>query len=97
MHKRIISFTTFAALALVLLWSPDTFAGAGGDIVGRGDRLVDFLSAKVGPIVIGLGLIAGAGALALGIPGAVQKLVAVIVGGILLTSVTSVLSLISSF
>ena len=95
MHKRIIPLATFTALALVLFWSPDAFAA--GNIIDRGDSLISFLSERVGPIVIGLGLVAGAAALALGIPGAVQKLMAVVVGGILLTSVGSVLSIIGSF
>ena len=41
--------------------------------------------------------IGGAAALALGIPNSVQKLLAVVVGGVLITSVGSVLSLIQGF
>ena len=92
MHSRVIPFASFTVLVLVLFWAPDAFAA--GDIISRGNGLVSFLSESVGPIIIGLGLIGGAAALALGIPGAVQKLLSVVVGGILLTSVGSVLSFI---
>lgn len=93
MHNRILPLASFAALALVMFWAPNAFAA--GDIISRGDGLIAFLSERIGPIVIGLGLVAGAAALALGIPGAVQKLLAVVVGGILLTSVGSVLAIIN--
>lgn len=84
-------------LAFVLLALSSGNAYAAGDVVDKGNSLLECLSTRVGPIIIGLGLIGGAAALALGVPGAVQKIVAVVVGGILITSVSSVIALVTGF
>ncbi len=95
MKSYIHSFLFLAVLAPILLFAPDALAA--GDVISRGNGLIEFLSHRLGPILIGLGLVGGAGALILGIPGAVQKILGVIIGGILLTSIGSVISLIEGF
>jgi len=95
MHKFLLSLVFMAVLVPVMLYAPDALAA--GDVVDRGNGLIQFLSHRLGPIIIGLGLIGGAGALIIGIPGAVQKIVGVIVGGILLTSIGSMIAIIEGF
>lgn len=94
-HKQFLQLSFLAALATITSYAPDAFAA--GDVVDRGNGLIEFLSHRLGPIIIGLGLIGGAGALIIGIPGAVQKIVGVIVGGILLTSIGSMIAIIEGF
>jgi hypothetical protein len=95
MQKLFLQLPFLAVLAAITLYAPDALAA--GDVVDRGNGLIDFISTRLGPIIIGLGLVGGAGALILGIPGSVQKLMAVVIGGILLTSIGSVVGLIQSF
>tara|TARA_R110002073_G_scaffold103173_1_gene233580 strand:+ start:1003 stop:1290 length:288 start_codon:yes stop_codon:yes gene_type:complete len=95
MPKFFLHLVFLAVTALIVLYAPDAFAA--GDVIERGNGLIDFISNRLGPIIIGLGLIGGAGALILGIPGSVQKLLAVVVGGILLTSISSVIGMIQGF
>ena len=95
MRIGFVNLASVASLGLVVLHAPDVFAA--GDLINKGHGMVAFLSQKLGPIIIGLGLIGGAAALSLGIPGAVQKILAVVVGGVLITSVGSIITLITSF
>ncbi len=95
MKNYVIPILYFALLAPLILYSPDAYAA--GDIVSRGSGLLDFISHSLGPLMIGLGLVAGAGALIFGMPGAIQKIMGVVVGGILLTSIASVITLIEGF
>tara|TARA_R110002073_G_scaffold103174_1_gene233585 strand:+ start:984 stop:1271 length:288 start_codon:yes stop_codon:yes gene_type:complete len=95
MKTFLLHSLSLAVLALIVLYAPDAFAA--GDVIDRGNGLLDFISNRLGPIIIGLGLIGGAGALILGIPGSVQKLLSVVVGGILLTSISSVVGMIQGF
>lgn len=95
MTRLILTVFGVLAISLIVFYAPEAFAA--GDVVSKGQGLLSFLSERMGPLIIGLGLVGGAGALALGIPGAVQKLLAVVVGGVLLTSIGSVINLIQGF
>lgn len=96
MKKYIPFLTAVASVAFISLFGVDAFAQS-GDVVSSGNGLILFISSKLGPIVLGLGLVMGAGSLILGIPGAVQKLTGVVVGGILLTSIDPVVRVIQGF
>lgn len=85
-----------AILAAVLLLPRRAWAGPSTGVERFGENALEFLSGTLGPIVLGIGLALAAYSLIFGSRDGLQKVVGVIVAGVLLFSVESVVSFISA-
>lgn len=87
-----LEFLGFAMVLAIIFYAPDAMAAGG--LEGKGHGALEFVSKRLGPIIVGFGVVGGAITMIAGIPGAMQKVVFVVIGGIMLTSVDSIVGII---